>query len=661
MLPHKGRTVMGYEKLLLQGIPFSRLLLGPETEVQLSDLAGNAMSVSVVCATLLAALCAPQLRREREQQKNVMLSNFRLAQKYDDAEGGVLAERGDLYQKIDVECDKAHFVDIFSSVAKDLAEDCFRSSVLCTCESSGTMTKDPKILQCVNCGFCICHECTGRNQTHSHNLIEINVTSADGRPDPHTFERKLRSAVPPVLRLGQGWETTIANCGGLESYSFQLQHLDRKRGHWELTWGAYEDFGSARQVAEIRVVVGRTDALSQEAGVAAFLRCFAPSIRRDKPQRGKLQDSARMLISQSIPSSTMRWEMPSESSKCSLKIVGSDPCPSHRVQIGLNDEASKPFKTQKVNKSFMPDIKSRNNLIGYHPKWKTWPGTLEITGDHSGRVNGTYRRQPCQQTIAHSALWRRDGTTNKPTLYLFFRPDVIRAGLDLAVIAETPSYRDAMEICELVDWIPENSLEPKTHDTKANFKEWKILAKELRVEVLAPTMLMAMEAESFHKLVCNGSPEKSESILCNLSGLSNEVIESLLHYNESNQNHVMAHIDLYGRLGTRNAKRLSIIAAPSLLKYAAEGKLPLSLSKWYKLPSSWKFGNCELHVPSRPLERWQSVDGRKLVFERVYDAEESKEYYQVGNLSGDQVEQVKNLSHPHSTRNYWLAPQPFKL
>lgn len=40
LLPHRGRTVMGYEKLLLQGIPFSRLLLGPETEVNLSDLAG---------------------------------------------------------------------------------------------------------------------------------------------------------------------------------------------------------------------------------------------------------------------------------------------------------------------------------------------------------------------------------------------------------------------------------------------------------------------------------------------------------------------------------------------------------------------------------------------------------------------------------------------
>lgn len=38
LVPHLGRELLGYEKLLLQGIPFSRLVLGPETQVQLSDL-----------------------------------------------------------------------------------------------------------------------------------------------------------------------------------------------------------------------------------------------------------------------------------------------------------------------------------------------------------------------------------------------------------------------------------------------------------------------------------------------------------------------------------------------------------------------------------------------------------------------------------------------
>lgn len=48
-LPHLGRPLLGCEKLLLQGIPYFRLLLGNETEVQLGDLAGKlcAMKVSV--------------------------------------------------------------------------------------------------------------------------------------------------------------------------------------------------------------------------------------------------------------------------------------------------------------------------------------------------------------------------------------------------------------------------------------------------------------------------------------------------------------------------------------------------------------------------------------------------------------------------------------
>jgi hypothetical protein len=47
---------LGCKKLLLQGIPLFRLQLGNETEVQLGDLAGNAMSLPVVDATMLAGI-----------------------------------------------------------------------------------------------------------------------------------------------------------------------------------------------------------------------------------------------------------------------------------------------------------------------------------------------------------------------------------------------------------------------------------------------------------------------------------------------------------------------------------------------------------------------------------------------------------------------------
>eukprot|EP00957_Ditylum_brightwellii_P187542 14282075-Ditylum_brightwellii.AAC.1 len=62
-----GRPLLGCEKLLLQGIPYFRLALGNETEVQIGDLAGNAMSLTVVCATMLAAMSCKQLRIETQK------------------------------------------------------------------------------------------------------------------------------------------------------------------------------------------------------------------------------------------------------------------------------------------------------------------------------------------------------------------------------------------------------------------------------------------------------------------------------------------------------------------------------------------------------------------------------------------------------------------
>ena len=239
---------MGVEKLSLQGIPTHRLVLGPESEVQLSDLAGNAMSVPVICATMLAAICAPELKRERTLNGKSLLKEFALAQKYDSAGGAVLAERGDLYQATR-SADIKNFLNVFEPIANDLAVDAFRSSILCICESSGTCTKDSKVLECVGCGMGVCGDCLDR-RTDSHSLEEVDA-GGDNRPDPHQFERRLRCAVPSILRLGKGWEELMKDGSGLESYSFQLQAVDRKRGHWTLTYGAWEDFGSARQVAEL--------------------------------------------------------------------------------------------------------------------------------------------------------------------------------------------------------------------------------------------------------------------------------------------------------------------------------------------------------------------------------------------------------------------------
>ena len=48
--------MVGLEALSMQGLPVDKLLLTRESEDQLADLAGNAMSTTVVGACILAAL-----------------------------------------------------------------------------------------------------------------------------------------------------------------------------------------------------------------------------------------------------------------------------------------------------------------------------------------------------------------------------------------------------------------------------------------------------------------------------------------------------------------------------------------------------------------------------------------------------------------------------
>lgn len=173
--------------------------------------------MTVVCATILSAICAPQLRREEKRIENVNLSNYHLSQKYDSANGAVLTERGDLHcKKIRTE----DFNEIFSKIANDLALDAFQSSVLCSSESSGQMSQG-KILECTSCGFGICDTHASLHQLQSHNLKEVVISGK--RANPHEFEMKIRCLAPSAIVLGKSWEESVPDCEGLESYSFQLQ------------------------------------------------------------------------------------------------------------------------------------------------------------------------------------------------------------------------------------------------------------------------------------------------------------------------------------------------------------------------------------------------------------------------------------------------------
>lgn len=55
-ITNRGAPLIGVEALSLQGIPVEDVLLTRETEKEMADLAGNAMSTTVVGAAIMAAL-----------------------------------------------------------------------------------------------------------------------------------------------------------------------------------------------------------------------------------------------------------------------------------------------------------------------------------------------------------------------------------------------------------------------------------------------------------------------------------------------------------------------------------------------------------------------------------------------------------------------------
>lgn len=62
---NRGGPLLGLEALSMQGLPIDELLLTRESEDNLRDLAGNAMSSTVVGASMIAALIVGMDHLER--------------------------------------------------------------------------------------------------------------------------------------------------------------------------------------------------------------------------------------------------------------------------------------------------------------------------------------------------------------------------------------------------------------------------------------------------------------------------------------------------------------------------------------------------------------------------------------------------------------------
>ena len=195
--------MVGLEALSMQGLPVDKLLLTRETEDQLADLAGNAMSTTVVGACILAALATGKklLKAGDDSQTYEDKNNKVPHQDEPDAmdvdavvpvkpsDSCVVGEEHLQWQQLDLSITHA-------CSFSELLLDAERSKRLCSCEGRMDMTSRP-LFTCQDCGNSFCKKCGGRPE---HNPSPID-TLKHPRIHPSEFAKKLKATLPMCITL----------------------------------------------------------------------------------------------------------------------------------------------------------------------------------------------------------------------------------------------------------------------------------------------------------------------------------------------------------------------------------------------------------------------------------------------------------------------------
>ncbi|KAI0738504.1 hypothetical protein C8Q80DRAFT_1113269 [Daedaleopsis nitida] len=211
MIPYitnRGGPMVGLEALSMQGLPVNELLLTRETEDQLADLAGNAMSTTVVGACILAALVVgKRLLKEGSDERTYEQHHENRMD-----EDGPKAKDEDVVMLVDPPADdvEAHItgeeqleqkpLDLAASASQmtlqGILEEAHYSARLCSCEGRKDMT-DRLLSRCVDCDSTSCVKCGGRPE-HNYDPIDLK---AHPRLSPSTFEQDLKALLPMSLTV----------------------------------------------------------------------------------------------------------------------------------------------------------------------------------------------------------------------------------------------------------------------------------------------------------------------------------------------------------------------------------------------------------------------------------------------------------------------------
>jgi hypothetical protein len=362
-LTSRGGPLVGLEALSLQGLPLDELLLSRETNDQLQNLAGNAMSSTVVGSCVFAALliAQPDLQRRREKVDVEM-------QQQEETEAAAPAMIGELAEQayeLDSHADKIDLAKLLESAVA--------SAQRCSCEGRAA-TSDQPIFQCTQCKHTACGRCKGRPE-HSFEPF------LDERLDTDDFEAELKALLPMriVLNLPEAPADPAEPAAGYERWIERVQivlssaellfsGLLRQR-----SWTAV--FATSSGDARLELLLDPAD---------PHWRLFIEP-EREEPTKSKLRSMllhpvARMrltLDAKSLLDGEWELKLPTNEKFTAFITGGGELVPTWEAAMGIGGDFAntKRFSSMEVKVDGLGDVAGTYDLL---PKCGTANGALHL-------------------------------------------------------------------------------------------------------------------------------------------------------------------------------------------------------------------------------------------------------------------------------------------
>lgn len=211
-LTAQGRPLMGSEAFALQGIDSSKLVPSTESEKEWRDLAGNAMTTTVIGSAILAAIvsefnvCKNSEKGLKDHSRDV-INDFR-------GEG-----REDFDDKDMVKISDGYDENLFGVIVAELLDLYKQSRSYCPCDGLGIRNRANHLSICNDCGEIRCKFCAG-NPQHNFRPFSINF-NLNSRAETTQL---LCSLFPPKFTL-----TTEGGEDGLLVPEIKLFDFDSRR------------------------------------------------------------------------------------------------------------------------------------------------------------------------------------------------------------------------------------------------------------------------------------------------------------------------------------------------------------------------------------------------------------------------------------------------